>query len=107
MMDTMELLSSTSPAPESAVSPPRQPADIAAAMVAAFAARAERAAGIVQRGGVEALEHGRYKVRSGAGSGYFAVRDGYCNCPDFAWRGVVPCKHLIAVEMTRALTAAA
>ncbi len=83
----------------------RTPADIASAMVTAFAARAERAADIVRRGGVEALDHGRYRVRSASAVGYFSVREGYCNCPDFAWRGVVPCKHLIAVEMTRALAA--
>ncbi|SRR5579885_2812485 len=81
----------------------RTPADVAAAMVAAFAARAERAADIVRRGAVEALDHGRYRVQSAGATGYFSVREGYCNCPDFAWRGVVPCKHLIAVEMTRAL----
>jgi predicted nucleic acid-binding Zn finger protein len=74
-------------------------------MVTAFAARAERAADIVRRGAVEALDHGRYRVRSASAVGYFSVREGYCNCPDFAWRGVVPCKHLIAVEMTRALAA--
>ena len=67
-------------------------------MVTAFAARAERAAELVRRGAVEAVEQGRYRVLSAGGAAYFSVREGYCNCPDFAWRGVVPCKHLIAVE---------
>ena len=74
-------------------------------MVTAFAARAERAADLVRRGAVEAVEHGRYRVLSAGGTAYFSVREGYCNCPDFAWRGVVPCKHLIAVELTRSLVA--
>jgi predicted nucleic acid-binding Zn finger protein len=72
-------------------------------MTEAFAARAGRAAEIVRRGGVETFDGGRYRVRSTPESGGFAVREGYCNCPDFAWRGAVPCKHLIAVAMARAL----
>jgi uncharacterized Zn finger protein len=81
----------------------RTPGDVAVAMVTAFSARVERAAELVRRGAVEQVEPGRYRVQSAGGGGHFAVREGYCNCPDFAWRGVVPCKHLIAVEMTRAL----
>jgi hypothetical protein len=73
-----------------------------AVLAAAFAARTERAAALVAAGAVEALGNGRYKVRS-AGGGWWAVRPGYCNCPDFAWRGLVPCKHLIAVELARPL----
>ena len=75
-----------------------------AVLATAFAARSERAAALVQAGAVEALGNGRYKVRSGGG-GWWAVRPGYCNCPDFAWRGLVPCKHLIAVELARPLLA--
>ena len=75
-----------------------------ATLATAFSTRAARAAALVEAGAVQALGNGRYKVRSGGG-GWWAVRPGYCNCPDFAWRGVVPCKHLIAVEMTRALAA--
>jgi len=66
----------------------------------AAAQRAERAAALVRAGAVESLGNGRYRVRS-AGGGWWAVRDGYCNCPDFAWRGYVPCKHLIAAELVR------
>jgi hypothetical protein len=72
-----------------------------AKLATAFAARMERARGLVDAGAVEALGNGRYKVRAGAG-GWWAVRPGYCNCPDFAWRGAVPCKHIIAVELARA-----
>src|SRR5581483_2961683 len=71
-----------------------------AKLATAFAARMERARGLVDAGAVEALGNGRYKVRSGGG-GWWAVRPGYCNCPDFAWRGAVPCKHIIAVELAR------
>ncbi|SRR5579875_2319661 len=71
-----------------------------AKLAMAFAARMERARGLVDAGAVEALGNGRYKVRSGGG-GWWAVRPGYCNCPDFAWRGAVPCKHIIAVELAR------
>ena len=77
-----------------------------AVLATAFAARSERAAALVQAGAVEALGNGRYKVRSGGG-GWWAVRPGYCNCPDFAWRGLVPCKHLLAVEMVRRQAASA
>jgi predicted nucleic acid-binding Zn finger protein len=89
-----------SPAP-----PKRSASDLAEAMVTAFATRTERAADLVRRSAVEMVEHGRYRVLSAGGTGYFSVREGYCNCPDFAWRGVVPCKHLIAVELTRSLAA--
>ena len=85
--------------------PKRSASDLVEAMVTAFAARAERAADLVRRGAVEAVEHGRYRVLSAGGTAHFSVREGYCNCPDFAWRGVVPCKHLIAVELTRSLAA--
>ena len=71
-----------------------------AKLATAFAARMERARGLVDAGAVQALGNGRYKVRSGGG-GWWAVRPGYCNCPDFAWRGAVPCKHIIAVELAR------
>jgi hypothetical protein len=71
-----------------------------AKLATAFTARMERARGLVDAGAVEALGNGRYKVRSGGG-GWWAVRPGYCNCPDFAWRGAVPCKHIIAVELAR------
>src|SRR5947208_15278260 len=81
--------------------PQRAASELAEAMVTAFAARAERAADLVRRRAVEAVEQGRYRVLSAGGAAYFSVREGYCNCPDFAWRGVVPCKHLIAVELTR------
>jgi hypothetical protein len=75
-----------------------------ATLATAFTTRAARAAALVEAGAVQALGNGRYKVRSGGG-GWWAVRPGYCNCPDFAWRGTVPCKHLIAVEMARPLLA--
>ena len=78
----------------------------ARALAAALAARAERAAGLLRAGAVESLGEGRFKVRS-AGGGYYAVREGYCNCPDFAWRGVVPCKHIIAVDLVRPFLEAA
>jgi len=88
----------TEDAPED---PPEDPKEAAArALAAALAARAERAAGLLRAGAVESLGQGRFKVRS-AGGGWYAVRPGYCNCPDFAWRGVVPCKHIIAVELVR------
>lgn len=74
----------------------------AAKLAEAVAARAERAATLVRAGAVESLGDGRYRVRSGGG-GWWAVRAGYCNCPDFAWRGRVPCKHIIAVELVRPL----
>ena len=77
-----------------------------AALTAAYGARVGRAAALVRAGAVEALGNGRFRVRSAGGS-WWAVRDGYCNCPDFAWRGAVPCKHLIAVELARSLLAAA
>ena len=77
-----------------------------AALLTAFSTRAERAVALFRMGAVEPLGNGRYKVRAGNG-GYWAVRDGYCNCPDFAWRGAVPCKHLIAVELARPGLAAA
>lgn len=76
-----------------------------AKLAEAAAARAERAAGLVRAGAVEAMGSGRYRVRSGGG-GWWAVRADYCNCPDFAWRGYVPCKHLIAVELVRSFLAA-
>ena|SRR5215208_2197678 len=87
------------------VAPKRSASELTEAMVTAFAARAERAADLVRRGAIEAAENGRYRVLSAGGTAYFSVREGYCNCPDFAWRGVVPCKHLIAVELTRSLAA--
>ncbi len=77
--------------------PPPEASELAR-LAAAYTARAERAAALVRAGAVEALGRGRYRVRS-AGGGWYAVRAGYCNCPDFAWRGAVPCKHLIAVEL--------
>jgi SWIM zinc finger len=83
---------------EAAAAPAEAP-DLAK-LATAFAARMERARGLVDAGAVEALGNGRYKVRSGGG-GWWAVRPGYCNCPDFAWRGAVPCKHIIAVELAR------
>src|SRR5262245_60079126 len=91
--------------PPASVAPQRSASDLAEAMVTAFALRAERAADLVRRGAVETVDQGRYRVLSAGGTAYFSVREGYCNCPDFAWRGVVPCKHLIAVELTRSLAA--
>jgi SWIM zinc finger len=82
----------TAPVPAATPDPP--------ALATAFSARMERARALVEAGAVEALGNGRYKVRSGGG-GWWAVRPGYCNCPDFAWRGAVPCKHIIAVELAR------
>jgi predicted nucleic acid-binding Zn finger protein len=100
MQSTLGPISLPAPA-----APRRSVSDLAEAMVTAFTARAERAAELVRRGAVEAVEQGRYRVLSAGGTAYFSVREGYCNCPDFAWRGVVPCKHLIAVELTRSLAA--
>ena len=89
---------------------PMPPADTesleAAKLAAAVAARAERAAALLRAGAVESLGNGRFRVRSGGG-GWWAVREGYCNCPDFAWRGLVPCKHIIAVELARSFLAPA
>src|SRR3954447_3680374 len=71
-----------------------------AKLAVAFTTRMERARGLVAVGAAEALGNGRYKVRAGAG-GWGGGRRGYCNCPDFAWRGTVPCKHILAVELAR------
>ena len=71
--------------------------DDAARLASWVAARAERAADLVRSGAVEAMGGDRYRVRG------WSVRPGYCNCPDFAWRGQVPCKHLIAVELVRSI----
>jgi predicted nucleic acid-binding Zn finger protein len=74
-----------------------------AALADASAKRVERALELLRAGAVESLGNGRFRVRSGGGRGWWAVREGYCNCPDFAWRGVVPCKHIIAVQLARRL----
>jgi hypothetical protein len=92
------------PIPLFAGAPAAVEAPASAKLATAFAERMERARGLVDAGAVEALGNGRYKVRSGGG-GWWAVRPGYCNCPDFAWRGAVPCKHIIAVELARPLLA--
>src|SRR3712207_8796590 len=96
MMDNLEQfpLVAVAPLPQEGEAPDD-------ALRAALAARAERAANILREGNVEPLGHGRFKVRRLPGARWYAVRDGYCNCPDFAWRGAVPCKHLIAVELVR------
>jgi predicted nucleic acid-binding Zn finger protein len=75
-------------------------AEVMTALAEAAAKRAERALALVREGAVEAMPDGRYRVRSGGG-GWYAVREGYCNCPDFAWRGFVPCKHILAVQLAR------
>jgi predicted nucleic acid-binding Zn finger protein len=72
-----------------------------AALADAAAKRVVRALELLRADAVESLGNGRYRVRSGGGRGWWAVREGYCNCPDFAWRGVVPCKHIIAVQLAR------
>jgi len=89
----------------SLTSAPRLPLD-AARLAAQAAQRAERATALVRAGAVEALGDGRYRVR-GTRGGWWAVREAYCNCPDFAWRGHVPCKHLLAVALVRARQAPA
>src|SRR3954468_24196997 len=88
------------PIPLFAAAPAAGEAPDPAKLAVAFTTRMERARGLVAAGAVEALGNGRYKGRTGAG-GWWAVRPGYCNCPDFAWRGAVPCKHILAVELAR------
>ena len=55
-------------------------------------ARVDRALALVKDGAIEDLGGGQYKV-----SGYRV--NGRCECADYAWRGVVWCKHRLAVAL--------
>lgn len=71
----------------------------AARRAEALAARAVRAAALLRVGRIEAVAGDQYRGYSADGQREYAVRAGYCSCPDFAWRGEVPCKHQIAVQL--------
>jgi hypothetical protein len=70
-----------------------------------MALRMDRAAVIVERGGVHVEAYG-WSVGSECteGKAYTVTADGACSCPDFARRGG-PCKHAVAVQMQAACEA--
>lgn len=68
--------------------------------------RASKAIALVGSDSVKHRGNDRYSVLSwDTPSRSYEVRPGYCNCPDFAYRGYEPCAHLLAVGMYQGITA--
>jgi hypothetical protein len=97
--------------PNQSSAPTFSPATIATVLARGIAAhpdmalRMDRAATIVERGGVQVEPYG-WSVASECteGKAYTVTPDGACSCPDFARRGG-PCKHAVAVQMQAACVA--
>jgi predicted nucleic acid-binding Zn finger protein len=62
--------------------------------------RVRKALALVGSESVKDHGNGRYSVISWAHPPLeYQVRENYCNCPDYAYRGTEPCVHLLAVGM--------
>jgi predicted nucleic acid-binding Zn finger protein len=62
--------------------------------------RVQKALWLIGSASVQERGDGRYEVISwNSPPTRYQVRENYCNCPDFAYRGAEPCAHLLAVRM--------
>lgn len=68
-------------------------------------ARMQKALALLGSDSVAERGNGRFMVTSWATPTVrYEVRAGYCNCPDFAYRGIEPCAHLLAVGMYQGIS---